>query len=101
MDRRRYLTCPPDEDENDMDNPFLKLPPYQYIQPTFKTFSDDEVKRQAGVEALPKVPVQIQNSWKTKMPPRSRLVDDEALQKEIDDQFPPPKPVERLKILSA
>lgn len=52
MDRQRYLTCPPDEEEDDQENPFLCLPEYRYSQVTFKTFSEDEIRSQAGKEVL-------------------------------------------------
>lgn len=56
MDQQRLLTCPPDEAEEDEErqNMFLTLPLYRYSQPTFKTFSEDEIRGQAGKESLPK-----------------------------------------------
>jgi len=54
MDRQRYLTCPPDEGSDGKANPFERLPDYTYSQATFKRFTPDEVRRQAGKEVLPK-----------------------------------------------
>ena len=34
-------------------NPFARLPPYQYSQLTFKSFSEEEMKNQAGGSSLP------------------------------------------------
>lgn len=94
MDRRRNLICPPDEGGMNANNPFLKVPSYRYIQPTFKDFSDDEVRRQAGTEALPKAPMQASNPRQTEQTPCSlQLGSDWALQTEIDEQFPPPRPL--------
>lgn len=55
MDRQRLIRCPPNPELMDLENPFAKVPAYEYSQLTFKTFSDDEIKNQAGRESLPKV----------------------------------------------
>lgn len=54
MDEQRYLTCPPDRAEQDEVNPFLNVPEYRHSQVTFKTFTSDEIRSQAGKEVLPK-----------------------------------------------
>lgn len=49
------LRFPPDAARAHLPNPFAKLPPYRYSQLAFKTFSEEEIKNQAGQEALPSV----------------------------------------------
>ena len=67
MDRQRLLICPPTVTTTPTSspeeiraeklalahNPFARMAPYRYSQVTFKNFTDDEVRRQAGKEALP------------------------------------------------
>jgi len=53
MDRQRLLRFPPDHNLSHLYNPFEKLPPYQYSQLTFKSFSEGEIRNQAGRDSLP------------------------------------------------
>jgi hypothetical protein len=53
MDRQRLLTCPPDEDPDEKGNSYQEIPRYAYSQVSFKSFTDEEVRRQAGKEVLP------------------------------------------------
>ena len=54
MDRRRWLMCPPDNLEMP-GNPYLYLPEYRFSQLTFKEFTDEEIRLQAGAASLPLV----------------------------------------------
>lgn len=54
MDRQRFLTCPPDKSPCDKVNPFQEIPKYTYSQCTFKDFTEDEIRSQAGKDVLPK-----------------------------------------------
>lgn len=48
------LRFPPNLESSSTDDPAMKLLPYGHRQRTFKTFSDEEKKNQAGIESLPK-----------------------------------------------
>ena len=52
MKKQLLLRCPPNEGTSHLHNPFAEIPPYQYTQSTFKLFSDEEIKDQAGKESL-------------------------------------------------
>jgi len=55
MDQQRLLRFPPAPEFKHMPNPFSKLPAYRHSQLTFKTFSDEEIKNQAGADVLPEL----------------------------------------------
>ena len=59
MDIQRILRFPPNTKSKDMgknlSNPFAKLPPYRHSQLSFKSFSKEEIKNQAGGDSLPPV----------------------------------------------
>lgn len=55
MDTQRMLRFPPDSESADIDNPFARLPLYQFSQLSFKSFSEEEIKNQAGRGSLPSV----------------------------------------------
>jgi len=59
MNRRRLIQCPPNGGTSAADNPFERIPPYRFLQATFKSFSDEEIRNQAGRESLPKVSREI------------------------------------------
>jgi hypothetical protein len=52
MDQQRILRFPPGPGAEGVPNRFSKLPAYKHSQCTFKTFSDEEIKSQAGRESL-------------------------------------------------
>lgn len=60
MDKQRLLTCPPDQDPEGQVNRFKEMIPYRHSQVTFKSFTDEEIRRQAGKEVLPNGPNQNQ-----------------------------------------
>lgn len=47
------IRYPPPPELLHLHNPFAKLPAYQYSQKTFKSFSEEEIKGQAGKDNLP------------------------------------------------
>lgn len=53
MNRQRLLRFPPNPQFSHLPNPFAELAAYRYSQRTFKSFSDEEIKGQAGIESLP------------------------------------------------
>ena len=55
MDSQRILRFPPDPEHKDLPNPFAKLPSYRHSQLTFKSFSEEEIKNQAGRDSLPSI----------------------------------------------
>jgi hypothetical protein len=55
LDKQRLIRCPPRSHAHDVVNEFAHILPYKYSQLTFKTFSDTEIKDQAGRDSLPDV----------------------------------------------
>lgn len=55
MDKQRTLRHPPPSKVAHLHNSFAHVPSYQYSQLSFKTFSDEEIKTQAGKASLPGV----------------------------------------------
>lgn len=56
MQKQRLLRCPPDEGWGGSglhSDPVPEIPEYKYSQKTFKSFTDEEIRNQAGKEALP------------------------------------------------
>jgi hypothetical protein len=55
MNKKRLLRCPPNAEASSSRNPFATIPSYQWTQSTFKSFSDEEIRDQAGQESLSEV----------------------------------------------
>jgi uncharacterized protein (UPF0254 family) len=55
MDSQRMLRFPPSPEYEDQPNPFSKLPPYRYSQLAFNSFSEEDIKNQAGRRSVPSV----------------------------------------------
>jgi hypothetical protein len=53
MDKQRMLRFPPNPECEHLHNPFAKLPPYRYSQSAFKSFTEAEIRNQAGIESIP------------------------------------------------
>jgi len=85
IDSKRAIRCPPNpEAKND---PYAKLQPYKYSQRVFKSFSDEEIKQQAGMESLTTGDKlaegsQSQRPLRSKLEPSSRSSDKHSLKKE-------------------
>ena len=58
LDQRRNELCPPNRVSSGEENPCAHMAQYQHSQVTFKTFSVDEIRSQAGREVLPEDVVQ-------------------------------------------
>jgi hypothetical protein len=62
LDQRRNEACPPNRVSSGEENPCARMAQYQHSQVTFKTFSIDEIRSQAGREVLPEDAVQNDES---------------------------------------
>lgn len=52
MEKQRFLRCPPDQSLNGELGRIPKLPDYKYTQQAFRSFTEEEIRSQAGKEAL-------------------------------------------------
>jgi len=90
MDRQRFLTCPPDKSPCDKVNPFQEIPKYTYSQRTFKDFTEDEIRSQAGKDVLPKDAASQEpvNEEAFELLHNSSMHSDKSLQPELNPKVP-------------
>lgn len=99
MNHQRRLLCPPDEEPGEGEkNHFEMTRPYRHSQLTFKSFTEEEVRTQAGKEVLPPGDHEIKQQEEDddeQQNHRSQSGEEEDLAPWVDDEEQAEEPEKR------